>query len=276
MKSLMLTIESLKLLKSIIREQHQASSSHLSESLAFSLGFNSHAALLTYLNSTDYIPTLFKLDDERFVSRMSNFGIEISNWSGFPSLPIEWISNDRLRNRSIPEGDNKQRSTHDNNDSVLGCVNFFTNMGWNIVAGTVKGADRTYPAGFNLLNESSQKVRVFVYDIPFGSEDHSFLMQLTADFCKQDGWAKGIMMYNSRPHVQNNDGTSFAMTGMLYSTFGDEWTPMFVNKSMTSIDKLFEINEKAFKDPGNAYGNSNLIFDTDGYAAELFDRLIQR
>lgn len=276
MKSLMLTIESLKLLKSIIREHHQVSSSHLSESLAFSLGFNSHASLLASLNSKDYIPTVFKLDDERFISRMSGFGIEIPNWSGFPSLPIEWISNDRLRNISISPGDNEQRSSHINNGCVLGCVNFFTNMGWHIVAGTVKGADRTYPAGFTLQNESSQKVRVFVYDIPFGSEDHTFFMQLTADFCKQDGWARGIMMYNSRPRVQNNDGTSFAMTGMLYSTIGDEWTPMFVNKSMTSIDKLFEMNEKAFKDPGNAYGSSNLIFDTDGYAAELFDRFIQR
>lgn len=82
MSNFFLSITSLKDLKNAIRAVYPVSSGHLSEGLACSFGFNTHAALLAEMNTKNYLPREFSIDEERFLKRVGDLGIKLDNWPG--------------------------------------------------------------------------------------------------------------------------------------------------------------------------------------------------
>ena len=78
MASIPLSASELGALKNQVRRWYQErKSSHLSESLAAALGFNTHAALLAEIKKQRKDPLYFLLDEEKFDARMQAFGYPI-------------------------------------------------------------------------------------------------------------------------------------------------------------------------------------------------------
>lgn len=278
MKDFILTLENLKSLKSQVREQYAISSAHLSECLASALGFKSHSALLAKVKSPEYAPMSLVIDEAKFISRLTELGIQLSGWRGISCVINSSESGANLIDRTNSPVGNKTDADKNSIDSSspIGCAKFCTLMGWPVIRGSLKSADRTYPAGFNLFSASGLKIRAFVYGIPFDGDEDSFFKCLTADFCKQDGFDNAIMFFNSRPTIINDDGSEFTFTGMLYTTKVDEWTPMFVNRSMASIESLFSTNSTALRLMGGPPDKQEAIADNDGYAAHAFDMNVRQ
>jgi len=86
MSNFFLSVTSLKELKNAIRALYPVSSGHLSEGLAFSLGFNTHAALLTEINTKDYLPRSFPIDDAKFLSRLRDLDVRLGSWPGLSAF----------------------------------------------------------------------------------------------------------------------------------------------------------------------------------------------
>lgn len=75
MASVSLDLASVVLLKNSLRSEFpDAKSAHVTEALAHSLGFRTHAALLAAIGSSDEDPPFVLLDTERMLSRLEQFG----------------------------------------------------------------------------------------------------------------------------------------------------------------------------------------------------------
>jgi len=78
------SVEALK--KEVRRVYDERKSSHLSESLAAALGFNTHAALLTELKRQDNDPLYCLLDEEKFDARMQALGYSADPYFDFEDV----------------------------------------------------------------------------------------------------------------------------------------------------------------------------------------------
>jgi hypothetical protein len=94
MAYLKLSAPNLKLLKDQIRDAYKIPSSHLSEALAMSLGFRSHAALTAHVKGLVSEPEPVALSDEIFVDRLEALGSSIEGWRGFSSLLSSAVTSD--------------------------------------------------------------------------------------------------------------------------------------------------------------------------------------
>jgi hypothetical protein len=84
MASIPLSASSVEALKKEVRRIYdERKSSHLSESLAAALGFNTHAALLAELNKQATDPLYCLLDEEKFDARMQALGYPADPWFSF-------------------------------------------------------------------------------------------------------------------------------------------------------------------------------------------------
>lgn len=84
MASIPLSVSSVETLKTQIRRIYdERKSSHLSESLAAALGFNTHAALLAELKKQDQDPPYCLLDEAKFDGRMQALGYPADPWFNF-------------------------------------------------------------------------------------------------------------------------------------------------------------------------------------------------
>lgn len=273
MPSFMLSRDNLKTLKSDIRRIYQIPSAHLSESLALALGFRTHASLLSKINSTEFLSEPVPISDAIFMQRISELGFELpSDWIGFSSfvsahmIPSETDEEYFMKSNTI--------SAMESGISPFGYIRFCELMGWSIIPGSKKCADLAYPAGFNIVSPKGFKVRAFVYNISHDSGRIGNLMRLTSDFCKQDGWERALLFYNSRMIVQQGPDKISTVVGMLYIAKSDSWLPMFVTRSMHSVDILFDVNSRIDLNPSTIGDVKMDIIDQGHVAADIFDKYV--
>jgi hypothetical protein len=155
-----------------------------------------------------------------------------------------------------------------------GYIAFCEAMGWGVVEDSDKCADSDSPAGFNLLSPGGYKVRAFVTGLSMSAVEHGWFMQLVADFCKDDGYDRAVMFHSSKDFVaiQGKTGT---VIGMLYSLKSDSWFPMFVTRTMVTIDAVFHANTQYMFRDSNSDEEAAFLIDENSSVAKLFDNLTQ-
>jgi hypothetical protein len=155
-----------------------------------------------------------------------------------------------------------------------GFMAFCEAMGWKVLEHSDKCTDSESPAGFDLLSPDGYKVRAFVTGLSMSAVDHGWFMQLVADFCKEDRYDRAVMFHSSKDLVaiQGKTGT---VVGMLYSLKNDNWFPMFVNRTMVTIDAVFHVNTQYMFRDSNSDTEAAFLIDENSSAAKLFDKLTQ-
>lgn len=148
-----------------------------------------------------------------------------------------------------------------------GCIKFCESMGWPVIEGSQKIAGWNSPAGFNLLSPKGYKVRAFFFDSPRDSDKNDWLMKAVANHCLHDRWERAVLFYNDSISVSTENGKSATYVGVLHITKSGAWIPMFVSRSMASIDAVFEINDKYLSEPNNGFPP-----DDNKFAASLFNQ----
>lgn len=178
MASIPLSRSALKTLKKAAIESlpDDFSSSHITEALASSLGFRTHAALLAYLPSQIDDPEIHLLDDKRFLDRLQSFGYSIP--ADAFSFDSRHDGTELISTTPISSYDIKYRSTRDQawrnlmvcaiNEGILRKY-FSVRPNDNRWPGAIPGAVRTDASVlFDFLLPSGKTARCYLGDAGFG------------------------------------------------------------------------------------------------------------